>query len=84
MKPFSNSLMALWLTMSIALLNVTTCVVVYNSSHVIEQNKTKEQILIMMKDSDDLQDSTIHGLDIGRRGHAILKEEELFFNSVKK
>lgn len=82
-KPFSKRWMVLWLTMSITLLQVTTCLVVYNSIHVNEQKKTKEQILIMMKDSDDLQDGSINGLDIGIRGNAILKDEEFFFNSAK-
>ncbi|MCK5102403.1 MAG: hypothetical protein KAR17_06295 [Cyclobacteriaceae bacterium] len=77
MKPFLKNWMVLWLFISITLLPVNASLVLINSFRIDKLNKKKEQILIMMKNVDDLQNSTIHGLDLGIRGFAISKKKEM-------
>lgn len=78
MKPLRKKWMLLWLILSITLLLVNASVVLTNLRHVEKLNKKKEQISIMMKNVDDLQNSTIHGLELGISGFAIsMKKESL-------
>ena len=76
--------MVLWLALSITLLQTIAFLIVYNSYYINEQNKTKEQVVIMMQDVNDLQNGTIHGLDIGLQGHAILKDEKFRLSIERK
>lgn len=69
--------MVLCLASSITLLQTIAFLIVYNSYYINEQNKTKEQIAIMMQDVNDLQNGTILGLDIGLKSIANSKKEEL-------
>lgn len=84
MKYLFKKWMVLWLASSITLLQTIAFLIVYNSFHINEKNKAKEQILIMMKDVNDLQNSAIYRLDIGIRKYAISTKEELLlpFHSV--
>ena len=77
MKSFRGKWIVLWLIISIALLLVNASVVLTNSFRIDKLNMKKEKILIMMKNVDDLQNSTIHGLDLGIRGFAISKKNEM-------
>ena len=77
MKLIRKKWKLLWLIISITLLLVNASVVLINSFRVDKLNKKKEQILIMMKNVDDLQNSTIHGMDLGIRGYAISMKKEM-------
>lgn len=76
-KSFQKKWIVLWLIISISLLLVNASVVLINSFRIESLNKRKEQILIMMRDVDNIQNSTLHGLDLGIRGFAISMKKEL-------
>lgn len=77
MKLFRKKWMLLWLIISITLLLVNASEVLINSFRVDKLNKKKEQILIMKRNVDNLQISTIHGLELGLRGFAISMKKEM-------
>lgn len=71
------------LIITITLLLVNASVVLNNSFRIEKLNKNKEQILIMMKNVDDLQNSTVQGMDLGIGGYAISMKVELLLHFEK-
>lgn len=76
-KSLRKKWMVIWLIISISLLTGNAAAVLVNSHRIDKLNRQNERILILMKNVDDIQNSTLHGLDLGIRGFGLSENVEM-------